>query len=160
VIRVREAWPIIENRDIEIELMSEWRNALRDVPRSRYPQWHGGNTVSSNNHPCSCPVLRPMLKSGRTPQRTGSSTAASFTHTFPRLGRARQNQSRHFAATDQSIIPPEIVIEDEIERRGLLGVQRASRPVLHLRFQASAAERAHDSSIREKQRFRSLLLRA
>src|SRR4026209_1116651 len=39
VIRVREAWPIIENRDIEIELMSEWRNALRDVPRSRYPQW-------------------------------------------------------------------------------------------------------------------------
>jgi hypothetical protein len=79
---------------------------------------------------------------------------------FPGLRGVRENQPGDFATTDQSVVPAEVVIQDEIENVRLLFAQRLPRAFAHLGFEAAATERADDAAIGEEERLGSALLRA
>ena len=71
-----------------------------------------------------------------------------------------QNHPQDLAAADESVVPTEVVIENEFKRLRLAGFQCRQGHPLRLGFQAAAAERAFDFAVGIKQRLGPEFLRA
>ena len=65
--------------------------------------------------------------------------------------------AENLAAADQSVVPAEVVIEDEFEAFGLFSFERIECETLRFRFQTTATECAGDFSIGMKHGFRARL---
>jgi len=70
-----------------------------------------------------------------------------------------QDQPAHLAAAHQAVVPAEVVVEQQLERRRLTGAQRQDGAMLDLGLQAAAAHGAFDAAVRIKERLGAGLLR-
>ena len=71
-----------------------------------------------------------------------------------------QDHPADLAAAHQAVVPAEVVVEQQVERRRLAGAQRQDGPMLDFGLQAAAAQRAFDAAIGIKERLGADLLRA
>src|ERR1035441_9905695 len=74
--------------------------------------------------------------------------------------RIGQDQAAHLAAAHQPIVPTEVVVEQQFERRRLAGAQRQHGTMLDFSLQAAAAKGALDATVRVEERLGTDLLRA
>ena len=79
---------------------------------------------------------------------------------FPSVLDIWQDYSEDFPATNQAVIPAEVVVEQQIEGGRLTCAQRLNGPLLDFGFEAAAAHRTFDAAIRVENCFCTDLLRA
>src|ERR1041385_2411370 len=72
----------------------------------------------------------------------------------------RQNDSKNLAATDQSVVPSEIVIEEQLEAGCLTRAQRLNCPLSNLGFETTAPHRSLNTTVGVEKRFGAGFLRA
>ena len=161
---VRQFRPVVENGHGKIELQRERRDGLRDVAGTGNPQ------VGRRRNGFLIKPFEPLRRRVTRSRRDGkiffhapadrSGDGGEFAPEFRRFRRARQNQSAHAAAANQSVVPAEIVVEHHVERGGLAGLQGFYGARVDFGFETAAAERADDFSVGKKQRLGADALRA
>src|SRR6185437_14483941 len=79
---------------------------------------------------------------------------------FARGLRIGQDHAKNFSAANQTIVPAEVVVEQQIKGFRLAGAQGLDGALLNFRLQTAAAESPLDAAIAIKKSLRANFLRA
>lgn len=151
---------VVEDSDVEIELGCERGDGLGDVTGTGDPESAGrcdGFAVKE----IGCGVC---FRNGEiffdAPGESGLAVSEFLPEGIAGGLSIGDDEAGDFAAADEAIVPTEIVIEQEVEGGGLIGLEGLNGAVLDFSFETAAAQSAFDTAIGIEESLGTDLLRA